>query len=60
MTDPELGVDIISLKRKGKWIFKIRDTLKLQVRDTIIATGFNERVEAFEELATGPKQKEEE
>ena len=49
--DPECGVDIISIKRKGKWMFKVHDNEKIQIKDTVIVTGFNERVEKLKSLA---------
>jgi uncharacterized protein with PhoU and TrkA domain len=51
ITDPEYGVDIISIKRKGKWMFKVHDDEKLKANDTVIVTGFNERVEKLKSLA---------
>jgi len=59
MTDADLGVDIISIKRKGRWIFKVKDKQRLKHRDVIISTGFKERVEHFEELAEAGKKRSE-
>lgn len=49
--DAQYGMDIISIKREGSWIFDIKDSEKIVAGDTLIASGFKESVSHLREIA---------
>ncbi len=45
--DAKYGMDVISIKRGKKWIFKVDDNEKIKAEDVLIVSGFKENVKAL-------------
>ncbi|HDM24170.1 MAG TPA: hypothetical protein ENG22_04475 [Candidatus Bathyarchaeota archaeon] len=54
----KLGIDILAIKRGGKWIFDPGDEVEILKDDLLIVSGFSESISEFQKIASGTSKEE--